>query len=149
MTRCVRSDGSHYGTGGQCRKGTEDPYKDWKRLAEGNMGTIDVSPDGTRVVKKLKEGREWGPHEVELGKKMGNLGFSPKVFSSGPDHIEMEIAKGKPLWAGFRKGDDEPVMNEKQGEAAAKAIYTLHKLGYSHGDMHSQQFLAEIGRAHV
>jgi tRNA A-37 threonylcarbamoyl transferase component Bud32 len=110
-------------------------------MAEGFMGTIDKSPDGTRVVKRLKEGREWGPHEVELQRKMGNLGFSPKIRSHSADHVEMDMAKGKPLWKDFKKGDDEPVMNAAQAKEASKAIKTLHKMGYFHGDMHSQQWL--------
>ena len=110
-------------------------------MAEGFMGTIDKSPDGTRVVKRLKEGREWGPHEVELQRKMGNLGFSPKIRSHSDEHVEMDMAKGKPLWKDFKKGDDEPVMNTAQATEASKAIKTLHKMGYFHGDMHSQQWL--------
>lgn len=141
MTRCVRPNGTHYGTEGQCRKGSEDPYKDWERLAEGFMGTIDKSPDGSRVVKRLKEGREWGPHEVELQRKMASLGFSPRVHSASGEHIEMDALKGKPLWAGFQKGDDEPVMNTAQAKEAGKALKALHKMGYFHGDMHSQQWM--------
>jgi tRNA A-37 threonylcarbamoyl transferase component Bud32 len=141
FTRCVRADGTHYGTSGKCRKGIESPYKDWPVFAEGAMGTIAKSPDGTRVVKRLKEGREWGPYEVELGQKMGQLGFSPKVHSSGPDHIEMDMVQGKPLWKDYRPSEDEGSMNRTQALQAAKAIRAMHAMGYSHGDMHSQQFL--------
>lgn len=145
MTRCVRPDGSHYGTGGKCRKGTEDPYKDWENLAVGAYGKVQKSPDGKRVVKTLleRDGKkgEFGPYEVELARKMGNLGFSPRIHSHSDEHIEMDMAKGKPLWAGYQKGEDEPVMNTAQAKQASAALKTLHKMGFFHGDMHSQQWL--------
>ena len=78
FTRCARSDGTHYGTAGACRKGTEDPYSDWSPLAKGNYGEVLESPDGKRVIKKLLEHNgvkgEFGPHERALATKMGELG---------------------------------------------------------------------------
>lgn len=143
FTRCERPNGTHYGTAGKCRKGTESPYDDWEVFAQGAMGTIAKNKDGTRVVKRLKEGRTWGPYEAELGKRMGELGFAPKVHSSGDDHIEMDMLKGKPLWKDFRMDKEtESPMNKAQSERAAQSIFTLHKLGFYHGDMHSQQFVA-------
>jgi len=147
FARCQRSDGTHYGTAGKCRKGQEVGYDKWNSLAEGNYGKVSVNPEGTRVVKTLKEHQgkkgEFGPYEVELATKMGKLGHSPEIFSSSADHIEMGLAKGKPLWAGYSRGKDEPVMNATQAKQAASAIRDLHKMGFYHGDMHSQQFLAD------
>jgi tRNA A-37 threonylcarbamoyl transferase component Bud32 len=148
FTRCERKDGSHYGTAGQCRKGVEvakDDYGNWETLKEGNYGRVSISPDGTRVVKTLLERNgkkgEFGPHEVELATRMGELGHSPTIHSHSANHIEMDVAPGEPLWAGYAKGEDEPVMNATQARKAADAIKTLHREGFFHGDMHSQQFL--------
>jgi len=149
FVRCQRQNGSFYGTSGKCRKGTESPYKDWEVFAQGAMGTIAKNKDGTRVVKRMKEGRSWGPYEAELGKRMGELGFAPKVHSSGDDHIEMDMLKGKPLWKDFKKSEDESPMNKKQSLQAAKAIFALHKMGFFHGDMHSQQFVADGDKIHL
>ena len=150
FARCQRPNGSHYGTAGKCRKGTEvdkEDYSNWETLKEGNYGRVSISPDGTRVVKTLleRDGKkgEFGPHEVELATRMGELGLGPKIHSHSPDHIEMDVAPGKPLWAGYAKGEDEPVMNATQAKKAAKAIQTLHREGFHHGDMHSQQFLVK------
>ncbi len=148
FTRCRRPDGSHYGTRGKCRKGVEvgeDDYSSWKVLKEGNYGRVSISPDGDRVVKTLlehngKEG-EFGPYEVQLATRMGELGHSPTIHSHSDKHIEMDIAPGKPLWEGYAKGEDEPVMNTAQARKAAQAIQALHREGFHHGDMHSQQFL--------
>ena len=149
FVRCQRKDGSHYGTAGKCRKGTqvsEEKYSNWNTLAQGNYGKVSVNPEGTRVVKTLLTGKDgkkgtFGPHEVELATKMGELGHSPKIHSHSADHLEMDIAPGKPLWAKYSRGENEPVMNAAQAKKAGEAIKSLHKLGYSHGDMHSQQFL--------
>lgn len=122
-----------------------NPYSDWKPIAEGNYGKVSMSPDGERAVKELLEHKgvkgEFGPHEVDLATKMGELGHSPKVFSHSKDHIEMERAMGRPLWKGYSRAEDEPSMNAEQATKAAAAIRDLHKMGFSHHDMHSQQFL--------
>lgn len=123
----------------------------WAKLAEGNYGVIyqGSAPENTgRVKKVLKEGREWGPHEVELSKKMGELGHSPKVFSATPDAIEMEKVNGKPIWSGYARNKEadppEPeAFTDEQAFSALNALYDLHKMGYGHGDQHSQQWVEQ------
>lgn len=119
-----------------------------KKLAEGNYGVVYQDPQSGHVVKTLKEGKEWGPHEVELGKKMGELGHSPKIYSASDSHIEMDFSKGKPLWTGgFNRTDDEKErdvkMTTEQASKALAAIKDLHKMGFYHGDMHNEQFLTD------
>ena len=145
FVRCQRQDGTHYGTSGNCRKGTKVGYEKWDSLAKGNYGEIKVNPDGTRVVKTLltRDGKkgEFGPHEVEIATKMGKLGHSPQIHSSSEDHIEMDLAKGAPLWKGYSRGEGEPQRNTAQATKASAAIRDLHKMGFAHGDLHSLQFL--------
>lgn len=119
-----------------------------KKLAEGNYGVVYQDPQSGHVVKTLKEGKEWGPHEVELGKKMGELGHSPKIYSDSDSHIEMDFSKGKPLWTGgFNRTEDEKARDVKmttdQAQKALAAIKDLHKMGFYHGDMHNEQFLTD------
>ena len=119
-----------------------------KRLAEGNYGIVYQDPQSGHVVKTLKEGKEWGPHEVELGKKMGELGHSPKIYSASDSHIEMDFSKGKPLWTGgFNRTEDEKErdvkMTTEQAQKSLSAIKDLHKMGFYHGDMHNEQFLTD------
>jgi tRNA A-37 threonylcarbamoyl transferase component Bud32 len=126
----------------------EIPYSDWKVLAQGNNGKVSISPDGKRVVKTLLEGEdgkwgEFGPYEVELATKMGKLGHSPIIRSSSDTHIEMDVAKGSPLWKTYTRGEDEPIMNAAQATRAGYALRDLHKMGFAHGDAHSQQFLVD------
>jgi tRNA A-37 threonylcarbamoyl transferase component Bud32 len=146
FVRCQRPNGTYYGTGGRCRKGTESPYEKWDTLAQGHYGKVSVNPEGTRVVKTLLTGKDgkkgtFGPHEVELATKMGELGHSPVIHSHNADHIEMDVAPGKPLWAGYQRGENEPVMNTAQAKKAGDAIKALHQLGYYHGDNHALQYL--------
>lgn len=125
------------------------PYSGWNVVAKGYHGEVAVNPEGTRVVKTLLAKRpdgtsgKFGEFEVELATKMGELGHSPRVRSSSPSHIEMDFAPGKPLWASYQKGKEEPVMNANQARAAGYAIRDLHKMGFAHKDAHSQQFLVD------
>lgn len=119
-----------------------------KKLAEGNYGVVYEDPSSGHVVKTLKEGKEWGPHEVELGRKMGELGHSPKIHSSSSAHIEMDRVSGKPLWSGgFNRTPEEKERDVKmtpvQAAKSLKAIKDLHKMGFYHGDMHNEQFLTD------
>lgn len=123
-------------------------YSQWEPLAKGNYGKVSISPDGTRVVKELLTGEdgkkgEFGPHEAELAKRMGELGHSPKIHRSTPDALEMDVAKGEPLWKDYKRGENEPIMNAAQASKAGAAIRDLHKMGYFHGDMHALQFLVD------
>jgi tRNA A-37 threonylcarbamoyl transferase component Bud32 len=119
-----------------------------KKLAEGNYGIVYQDPQTGHVVKTLKEGKQWGAHEVELGRKMGELGHSPKIYSSSDSYIEMDFSKGKPLWSGgFNRTDEEKERDVKmttdQAQKALSAIKDLHKMGFYHGDMHNEQFLTD------
>ena len=119
-----------------------------KKLAEGNYGIVYKDEANNRVVKTLKEGKEWGQYEVELGKRMAELGHSPKIHSSSPQHIEMDNIDGKPLWSnGYNRTPEEKERDVKmttvQAAKSLKAIKDLHKLGYFHGDMHNQQFMVD------
>jgi len=121
-------------------------YTKWNEIKRGNYGVVSISPDGTRAVKELLTGAdgkkgEFGEFEAELAKKMGELGHSPRIYKATDKVLEMDVAKGKPLWEGYARGKDEPVMNAPQATKAAAAIRDLHKLGFAHGDMHALQFL--------
>lgn len=123
-------------------------YEQWDSIAKGNYGDVRISPDKTRAVKLLltdENGKagEFGPYELELARKMGDLGHSPKIYSASDKHIEMDVAKGKPLWKNYAPGEGEGSMNAAQAKRAAGAIQALHKMGFFHGDMHALQFIAD------
>lgn len=135
--------------GGEEKKSSALPdVSKMEKLAEGNYGIVYKDPQSGHAVKTLKPGKEWGEHEIELGEKMGELGHSPKVYSSSPAHIEMDFTSGKPLWAGGYKRTDEEKergvkMSTSQAQKALAAIKDLHKMGFYHGDMHNEQFLTD------
>lgn len=137
-------DGRTGGGGGE----TVTDYSKWNEVKRGNYGVVSISPDGTRAVKELLTGKdgkkgEFGEFEVQLAKKMGELGHSPRIYKATDKALEMDVAKGAPLWKGYARGENEPKMNAAQATKAAAAIQALHRLGYAHGDMHSQQFLVD------
>jgi tRNA A-37 threonylcarbamoyl transferase component Bud32 len=130
-------------------QGSSEPdYGKWNEIKRGNYGKVSISPDGTRAVKELltdKDGKkgEFGEYEVQLAKRMGQLGHSPRIHRATQDALEMDVAKGQPLWKDYKRGEGEPRMNGPQATKAAAAIQALHKLGFAHGDMHALQFLVD------
>lgn len=128
-------------------------YSKWSPIAQGNYGRVSISPDGTRAVKELLTGKDgkqgqFGPHEVELAKKMGELGHSPVVHRVTDKTMEMDVARGKPLWEGYRRKENEdeskePSMNTAQAAKAAAALRDLHRLGFAHNDNHALQWIVD------
>ncbi len=119
----------------------ETSRRRWKLCGEGQYGQVFLSPDGTRAVKEVIRGQNFGRYEVELATKMGELGHSPRVFLATEDFMEMEAAPGAPLWSQYRRGEDEPVMNVAQAAKVAAAICDLHRLGFAHNDLHALQLI--------
>ena len=119
------------------------PRHRWTLLGEGQYGQVLMSPDGTRAVKEVLDGRQFGRYEVELACKMGELGHSPRVFSAAETFIEMEVAPGKPLWSQYKRGEEEPVMTTAQAAKVAAALHDLHRLGFAHGDLHPLQLICD------
>lgn len=119
-------------------------YADWEVHAKGLYGEVSYSPDGTKAVKvviKREDGKGFGEYEVELGSKLGELGVAPKVYSFSDRHIEMERIKGKPLWETYQKQEGDEPMNVEQALSASKALRSIHRLGFFHGDIHNFQFM--------
>jgi tRNA A-37 threonylcarbamoyl transferase component Bud32 len=134
--------------GGTEAQSSPPDYGKWNEIKRGNYGKVSISPDGTRAVKELltdKDGKkgEFGEYEVQLAKRMGQLGHSPRIHRATQDALEMDVAKGQPLWKDYKRGEGEPKMNGAQATKAAAAIQALHKLGFAHGDMHALQFLVD------
>lgn len=133
----------------QKRGNSAEDYSGWNTLAEGFHGRVAINPERTRAVKVLRKDRpdgkegKFGEYEVELATKMGELGHSPRIHSSSPTHIEMDVAKGSPLWKTYQRGEEEPVMNSSQARRAGQAIRDLHLMGFAHRDLHSQQFIVD------
>jgi hypothetical protein len=50
FTRCVRPDGSFYGTDGRCRKGTEVGYDGWQHGKEPGLERVRATSTGQSTV---------------------------------------------------------------------------------------------------
>lgn len=121
-------------------------YADWDVHARGFYGEVSFSPDRKRAVKVLitrEDGKGFGEYEVELGVKLGELGVAPKVHSFSNRHIEMDLVKGKPLWNNYQKQEGDEPMNAEQALNASKALRSVHRLGFFHGDIHNFQFMVD------
>lgn len=146
---CERPDGSRYGIaeGKQCRKGRHVDLKNasWEYLTKGNYGSVEIDRKQGLIRKTNVEGRDFGEHEAKLQRIMGDAGFSPKLHRASKSEIIMDLAPGKTIWKNYApsEGENGVKFNEKQANNAAKAIMFLHRRGYSHGDMHSLQWMVE------
>lgn len=146
---CQRPDGSRYGIadGKQCRKGREVDLEkaNWEYLTKGNYGSVEIDRDQKLIRKTNVPGRNFGAHEAELQKIMGDAGHSPKLHKASKSEIVMDLAPGKTIWKDYRPSEDEKGVkfNDKQAENAAKAVLFLHGKGFFHGDMHSLQWMVD------
>lgn len=146
---CERADGSKYGIadGRKCRKGREVNIEgaEWEYLTKGNYGAVEIDRKQGLIRKTNVPGRSFGENEAKLQKLMGDAGHSPKLHKASDQEIVMDVAPGKTIWKDYRPSESEKgvAFNDKQANAAAKAVLFLHKSGYSHGDMHSLQWMVD------
>jgi tRNA A-37 threonylcarbamoyl transferase component Bud32 len=146
---CERADGSRYGIadGRKCRKGREVNISgaEWEYLTKGNYGSVEIDRKQGLIRKTNVPGRNFGEHEAELQRLMGDAGYSPKLHRATGSEIVMDLAPGKTIWKDYKPSEEEKgtAFNEKQANAAAKAVLFLHKSGFSHGDMHSLQWMVD------
>ena len=170
FARCQRPDGTFYGTGGQCRKGTpagakeknakkakakpatgEDAmrarFKESKKeLGEGAYGAVKETAKGN-VIKK----GYIGPEEVEIMKALADVEGTPKLidhaYTSAPfadrnnDRMGMiEMSKMK----GKPLIEVEDNFSPKQAQLASEEYIRLrrdmHTRGVEHRDMHEMNF---------
>ena len=118
------------------------------KINEGNYGAIYLNPSNNHVFKILKPGKTWGTYELQLGKRMGDIGHSPEVYSYSPSYVEMEFVEGKPLWGQpYNRTEEEKErdlkMSVSQALKAINALRDLHLMGFYHGDIHNSQFLTD------
>jgi len=96
---CQRPDGSRYGIadGKQCRKGREVDLEkaNWEYLTKGNYGSVEIDRDQKLIRKTNVPGRNFGEHEAELQKIMGDAGHSPKLHKASKSEIVMDLATRK------------------------------------------------------
>ena len=82
---CERTDGSRYGTAGQCRKGREVSPSEIQSLINQRNTEIEFQLGGTNFSKKLKK-------ELEIAKRSGELSNS---LSATESQISLAQAKLK------------------------------------------------------
>ena len=158
FARCQRPDGSYYGTGGVCRKGTpvdakekkskasmRERYKTGSELGEGAYGRVVETEEGSVI----KVGR-LGPDEIPIGRELGEAGIAPEIIQhewtamepkdGGPrmGMVEMSKALGEPFI------DQESSLSAKDlnraGDEYVGAMKAMHTRGIAHNDFHEQNF---------
>jgi hypothetical protein len=66
FTRCRRPDGSHYGTSGKCRKGSQTGAKEKPFKVGITWGKFNIlTPGHARVIKKTSRGISGSSHHYE------------------------------------------------------------------------------------
>jgi len=124
FTRCVRSDGSYYGTSGRCRKGTEtDPKEQAEPKSKKEKG---VSPDmqialmkhiGDRnlnapeyeefrtAIDKIADAIDKATWKVLHSNKPGEIGATEEEVQLKMGRLEEQLSKKafEALWKGYCK----------------------------------------------
>ena len=161
FARCQRPDGTFYGTGGVCRKGTpveakekKAPKKQSLRARFNEAGAIDGGEYGEVAITKygtvIKKGR-LGQNEINIQKELAEDGLAPKVLDSQwtarkPDNdsvprmgiMEMELASGRPYESIQKDLSDK--QKAKAADEYLRIQAAMHRKGIAHGDLHEQNF---------
>ena len=100
--------------------------------------------------RTLKDGspNKCGDYELDIGHKMGEANYGPKVYKdlSNRSQIVMYLVKGKPLWKTYsRDSETEPeYFPENQAKKIIRGLTYLQKdLGFAHNDFHILQILVD------
>ncbi len=124
FTRCVRKDGTVYGTAGQCRKGTEEVKED----APGKKGKKTKTERTKKAVKPTPPGKPLHPElhssltklSEKLSSKKAVLDTSKGAVTQGKMRL---TAKVKALPAEeLKKVLNDPRLNDKQREQVTKLV---------------------------
>lgn len=105
FTRCLRTDGSYYGTAGQCRKGTTAPpkekaepqgYKPKHTGSEGKKGVKHVSniTDAMRENYGVRDPFNPGDFEKDLAELKAN-NPPPQILADRSKALELDIGHAK------------------------------------------------------
>jgi len=66
FTRCVRPNGTFYGTSGNCRKGTEVPLHDLKNPLGRGYTPLEKAENALRIMEKSINNPEYTPTDKEI-----------------------------------------------------------------------------------
>ena len=154
FARCQRPDGSYYGTGGQCRKGTpvdakekrplKERYKKGEEIGAGAYGAVVSTEEGTVIKKGLIS-----EAEIQISDRLKDIDGVPSVlahefigkttddkYDPVKGLIEMETAKGLPL-------GEQTLSKKDQAKAIDEYIRLrkeIHMKGVAHNDFHDNNF---------
>ena len=148
FTRCRRADGSHYGTAGVCRKGSEDPLTLFKNqlesktkelrpklIGQGAFGKVYDVGDGVVI----KHGRI-SEQEIKSLLHLKSLPEVPRVIafskeSNNNNNDVSVLAMSKAPGVPFSQLDEYD--QEEEWENFLPTLRKLHKRGVAHNDLHS------------
>lgn len=118
FTTCQRSDGSYYGTGGQCRKGTpaELPKK------EAKAKKIKSSGDGASSPQEAKKNIGNLPGKESTSEQYKRAAAAPPDYRDNLDDKQYKVVKQ------YTKGNTATTMNDcSRGGDCSKATQTKMK----------------------
>jgi len=103
-----------------------------ERLGKGGGGEAYLTDRGTVLKKSLKGSLD--KNEIEVTRKMGELGISPSVYYSDSKNIEMEnlVAKGGRSLDNLGRS-----LNRAEFDDLLSKVDKMHREGVYHRDLHS------------
>lgn len=149
FVRCQRSNGTFYGTRGQCRKGTRVESAGNKEQGQFLGGGLEGKVYDIGRGRVLKVAKESDPN-LEAQKIASQEGIAPRILAAGTmkkdpsqrkyqiiDRVQAEVIPGigQPGRSSVPLEELEPdqIRREKQAYLAA---LKLNSLGVEHGDIH-------------
>lgn len=151
FTRCMRPDGTFYGTAGQCRKGREMPQIDLRSeaiqskltnqnlLGKGNWGKVyDI---GNGIVVKTGVISQ---SEIDIMERLKNIPEVPRVLAVSlkdptGNNVSMMAMTHKPGFSVNKLSDKK--MQDVYTKLVPPVLNKIHKAGVAHNDLHGGNIL--------
>jgi hypothetical protein len=121
-------------------------------LSRGNSSSLEISPDGTTIIKSPSSGHEFYLRQIQAEgvalRELSPTGVVPKLISASGDSIQMERIRESVTLMDYMRAASAGMVSPQRLEhlmfLAAVAVFKTAERGFYHADSHPDNFLVTL-----